>query len=83
MKIERVYCLEAAWVGTEPYPTMPPGADMGPDRRDLWTFTEQDAGILIQYAHPSAGGASLVPWANVRSVSYAKPAKTEPAKGAK
>jgi hypothetical protein len=74
-EIDRVYCNQATWVGTECYPTMPPVEDSGPERRALWQFEEATHGVLITYTHTSRGGSALIPWGNVRSVTYKPDAK--------
>jgi hypothetical protein len=69
-EIERVYCKEPAYVGTEPYASMPIVADFGSERRGWWRFAEDAVGIVVTYDHPTNGGTARIPWVNIKSVSY-------------
>lgn len=86
-EIERVYFVEAVYVGTENFPSLPPVADMTPERRGLglWRFAADGVGVTVTWEHQASGGSAFVPWANVKSVSY-KRVQNAPAtstKGAK
>lgn len=89
--IHRVYFIDAPYVGTENYNSLPPLTDSSGERRAAWDFTESERGVTITYRHP--GGethSSFVPWSNIKGVFYAPvptvPKSTEsstPAQGGK
>ena len=70
--IQRVFFIDAPYVGTENYASLPPLADGSGERRERWGFTESDRGVTVTFKHPGGDThSSFIPWSNIKSVFYA------------